>query len=430
VRAQARPEKVSFRDALEQVESALHGGARREILEAAFGAGDFAAQLAHLRKAMRSHAFPVASRTISLRRMIDTLDARSRREGMHVLQGWDFVAHEFPKDIAPVLLIDYCARLGIPPDRERSAMAILLDQYFLAVLSLLTVRAWDEGDANDNLDRITRALGELQGTAGSGHRFVADAETLLMLAVSYYHPDEQGYDLLVRRVSSLDASHQLRFARSCAAILSGHLRWGLRFMYQRDVGRMREDNVADYPLLMFAVLMLAREYDRLSAVAEADARDAPVVEALLCGLSSDPWAFAAGAPPSAALSQHASWHDEFRTLFERHRDALLAHFEAHQPSPRKFSPLAFSCNFPTNATVAMAALAVQTGAAHPTVNALFAGDSSGSDESALRLAQRLTEFAASDPGRLGAGGAPLLLYDPFHGVHCYNTTIRTLSARG
>jgi hypothetical protein len=153
-----------------------------------------------------------------------------------------------------------------------------------------------------------------------------------------------------------------------------------------------------------------------------------VVEALLSGLSADPWAFVDSLP--TALSGHPDWHADVRRLLARHRSALLSDFEIHQPSPRTFSPLGFACNFPTNATVAMAALAVQGDDSHPPVNALFARepDSTPPERSALQLAERLMAFAASDPARLGAGGAPLLVYDPFDGAHCYNTTIRTLSS--
>jgi len=424
----ARQAAATFDYAIGQLDAALRGDARSAMLDEALDAGGLDAALTHFRKAMRSHAFPAGSGAVNLRQIVDTLDARTRREGMHVLQGWDFVAHRFPKDIAPVLLLDYCARLGVPPHRERAALAVLLDQYFLALLSLLTVRAWDQGDPNDNLDRVTAALNALQGPNGCGHQFVADAETLLMLAVSYYHPEEQGYDLLVQRAAELDAPHQLRFARSCAALLGGHLRWGLRFMYQRDVGRMRADNVADYPLLIFAVRTLAGAYDRLHGAGVVGTEHDAIVEALLSGLSADPWAFVDSVP--TALSGHPEWHAGIRRLLARHRGALLSEFELHQPSPRTFSPLGFACNFPTNATVAMAALAVQGDDVHPPLNALFARepDSAPPERSALRLAQRLMAFAASDPARLGAGGAPLLVYDPFDGVHCYNTTIRTLTA--
>ena len=414
--------RISLDEALAQLRVALGAGTRGEIVDAAMEGADVPASLAHLRKAMRSHEFRTTSGTVSLRRMVDTLDARTKREGMHVLQGWDFVAHQFPKDIAPVLLLDYCARIGIPAERQRPALAILLDQYFLALLSLLAVRAWDEGDPNENLDRVTAALTDLQGPDGSGHRFVDDAETLLMLAVSYYHPEEHGYDLLVQRVATLDAPHQLAFARACAALLGGHLRWGLRFMYGRDVGRMREDNVADYPLLLFAVLTLMR------ALEHANTERDSAMEALLSGLSSDPWAFAD--QRLSAFPAHDAWYAEFRERFEQERSAILVEFERFQPSPRAFSPLSFSCNFPTNATVAMVALAVQSADAHPPLNALFVreSDSTPAELSAHRLAERLMKFAASDPDRLGAGGAPLLVYDPFDGAHRFNTTLKTLSA--
>jgi hypothetical protein len=417
--------KLTFGDALEELGVVLRGDVRHEIVDVALNAGDVDAALSAIRKGMRSHAFPISSGAINLRRMVDTLDTRTRHEGMHVLQGWDFVAHRFPKDIAPILLLDYCARLGIPAERARAALAILLDQYFLALVSLLAIRAWDEGDPNDNLGRVTAALHDLQGPRGSGHEFVSDAETLLMLSVSYYHPDEQGYELLVQRVSTLDAAHQLRFGRSCAVLLGGHLRWGLRFMYGRDVGRMRDDNVADYPLLMFAVLTLARAHATPSSGQTLAERELSL-EALLNGLAGDPWAFIGHLPP--ALKRHAAWHAECRQFLERDRSALITAFERFQPTPKAFSPLALSCNFPTNATVAMATLAVRGMDSHPPLNALFARDAdAGSDDrSALRLAQRLMDFATSDPARLGAGGAPLVVYDPFDGVHCHNTVLRTL----
>jgi hypothetical protein len=421
VKRKAPASPVTFDDALGQLESVVRGDARAELLDALMSAGGADAALARLRKAMRSHAFPGSAGTVKLRRIVDTLDARTRREGMHVLQGWDFVAHRFPKDIAPVLLLDYCARLGIPANREREALAILVDQYFLAILSLFAVRAWDEGDANENLDRITAALDDLQGPHGSAHPIVADAETLLMLAVSYYHPEERGYDLLVQRVAALDAAHQLRFARPCAALLGAHLRWGLRFMYERDVGRMRADNVADYPLLTFAVLTLARAHDRLLHAGITGPVPDLVAEALLQALSPDPWAFVDNIAP--ALSSHADWHAEVRRLLAQNRDRLLTQFERHQPSPKAFSPLGFACNFPMNATVAMAALAVQDTIPRVPLNSLFTSEAGTAAE---RLAQQLMAFAASDPNRLGAGGSPLLVYDPFDGAHHFNKTLRTL----
>ena len=412
--------KVGFADAMDQLEQALRGDARAHALDAIAAESS---PIGALRKAMRSHTFPAPDGPRSLRRFVDSMDARTRREGMHVLQGWDFVEHRFPKDIAPVLLLDYCARLGIPAQRERAALAILLDQYFLALLSLLAVRAWDDGDPNANLDRVTAVLAEVQGPAGSGHPLVADAETLLMLAVAYYHPEERGYDLLVDRVAALDEPHRLRFARPCASLLGCHLRWGLRFMYQRDVGRMRDDNVADYPLLALALLTLVRAQERLRAT--QDAALGGVVESLLDGLSADPWAFTGKVPH--CLEPRADWHHEAHGLLVRHKDALLADFARLQPSTNAFTPLAFSCNFPSNATVAMAVLAVHDAIPRLPLNALFVKEPEGvAEHPTLRLAATLMQFAAGDPGRLGARGTPLIVYDPYDGAHCYNAAMRTL----
>ena len=216
-----------------------------------------------LRAAMGVHVFPTAGAPLDLRRIVDTLDTRARANGLHVLQSWDFQMHRFADDIAPVLMLDYCARTGVPIHDERAALAALLDQYFVSLMFLLVVNAWGEGDANANLDRITGLLHALSGPGGSGRRFVDDAETLLMLAISHFHPEETAYDRLLERVRMLDEAHRLRVALACAATMSGHLRWGFRFMYRRDVGLMRDDNIADYPWLLFSLVTLMRAYSRL-----------------------------------------------------------------------------------------------------------------------------------------------------------------------
>jgi hypothetical protein len=76
-------------------------------------------------------------------------------------------------------------------------------------------------------------------------------------AISQYHPREHAYDDLLAKVWSLDETHRLRVALACAPSLGSHLRWGLRFMYERDVARMRDDNVVDYPWLLFSIVTLS-----------------------------------------------------------------------------------------------------------------------------------------------------------------------------
>lgn len=355
---------------------------------------------------MRAHRFPVASGAMALRRIVDSFDAKSRREGLHVVQPWDFQAYHFTKDIAPVMLADYCARLPKRAADDRSTLAILLDQYFLTVLSLLAVRAWDEGDPNDNLDRVSALVRTVQGPAGSGHRFVDDAESLLFLAVSYYHPNEDSYGLLLEKVRALDEQHRVRVAAPCAAMLGSHLRWGLRFMYKRDVGAMRDDNIVDYPWLLFAVDTLAR---------------AGATEAFLDGFSADPWAFTGEWP--AALSGDAAQHAGLRAWLRERGTSLTEEIASYQPSPKVYSPLAYACNFPLNASVAKVVIALEDDRTYPSLNVLFGG---GAGSGAGELAERLMKYSASDPGRLGAGGAPLIVYDPADGAHAFNAVVRTL----
>jgi hypothetical protein len=417
-----------FDAACERLAATLRGPTRGQILDTALERGTAADALARLRTAMRTHTFRAGEERFAFRSVVEALDARSRREGLHVLEGWDYRAHRFPDDIVPVLLLDYCARTGIPEHGARRALAILLDQYFLSVLALVAVRAWDEDDAGDNLDRVSALLGDLHGPDGGGLRVVDDAETLIMLAIAYYNPEETSFGLLMGKVRALDTAHQLRIALPCAAILGSHLRWGLRFMYKRDVGAMRDDNVVDYPWLLFAVLTLMREYQRLHEGGVTGVARERIVEGLLNGLSADPWAFTGKAP--ACLGACGAEHGEVRDLIARHRTHLLADFERHQPTAKAYSPLGFGCNFLSNAVVAAVAIALAGASARsqPSLNALFTREPAGAApaESAEHLASRLTTFSSAEPERLGAGGAPLIVYDPYDAVHGFNTVIRTV----
>ncbi len=420
---------VTFDEASERLEGVLRGSTRSEILDALVSEGgpSYDGALMRLRRAMHTHTFPAGAGTVNLRRIVDALDARTRREGLHVLQGWDYIAHHFPDEIAPVLLLDYCERAGVAND-ERRSLAILLDQYFLTLLSLLAVRSWDDGDANANLDRVTALLRELGGPSGCGHRFIDEVETLLLLAVSYFHPEERGYDSILERVKTLDAGHQLRFALPCAAIMASHLRWGLRFMYRREVGLMRKDNEVDYRWLLFALLTLMRAYSRLSVGGADDAEREPVVEGLLNGLSADVWAFVEKAPAFLRVLQ--AEHDEFRELFAQRRAGLLAEFEAQRPGPAQYSPFSFATNFLSNAAVAMVVVALSDEERYPSLDALFTRERSDdvSVGSAGRLAQKLMDYSVANVERVVASTAPLIVVDPFDGAHCFNNVLRVMQA--
>jgi hypothetical protein len=242
--------EITFGDACELIEEALAHGARPRILDALDVDSGFAESCDRLRGAMRSHIFPTTGEPLRLNRVVQSFDTRLRRAGLHVLESWDYVAHRFAPDITPVLMLDRCALDRLRPEQHRGAMSVLLDHYFLSVLGVIVARAWDDGDPNENLDRAERLLYALQECDGSGRRFAGDVETLLLMAVSHYHPEEHAYEHLVRSFDALEGVHRSRMAAACAAVLASHLRWGMRFMYGRDVSRMRDDNVVDYPFVV------------------------------------------------------------------------------------------------------------------------------------------------------------------------------------
>src|SRR5262249_22167100 len=177
-----------------------------------------------------------------------------------------------------------------------SVAAIALDYYFLYVLALLSLRIWDAGDPDDNLDRLNSLLGHLQGGGGSGHRFRATVRTLLPVAASHYEPNDAAYDTLLARVRTLSRSHRTALALVHAASLGSHLRFGFQATYGRDIVLMRDDNTVDYPWVCFSLATLMTEYDSLRREGIDDIRRDAVVEAMLNGLSFDARAFI-GTPP-------------------------------------------------------------------------------------------------------------------------------------
>src|SRR5262249_62222890 len=105
---------------------------------------------------------------------------------------------------------------------------------------------------------------------------------------------------LLRRVKTLNHAHRVRVAIDHASSMGCHLRFGFEATYGRDTTQMRDDNVADYPWLCFALETLMREYARLrDARVDADGRVA-IVEAMVNGLSPDARAFLGAAPTSLA----------------------------------------------------------------------------------------------------------------------------------
>lgn len=418
--------EITYASACELLEHALSSGMRQRILDALTGDNDVRESVAALRAAMRAHTFPTGADPLRLHRMVHSFDTRARRAGLHVLESWDYVGHRFATDVTPVLMLDRCTLDDVAPSRHRAALAVLLDHYFLSVLGLVVSRAWDDGDPNENLDRATSLLHLLHGKDSSSWRLVDDVETLLLTAISQYSPDEHAYDVVAHRFDALTGARRHRMALACAAVLGGHLRWGMRFMYGRDVAQMRADNIVDYPLVIFGVLHCLRDFERERAAGTNNIDGighARTIEALLNGLSADP-TFATGRTPQWLRMHHAE-HAELRERLLDTRDALLDAAAAHVPSPRAYSPLGFTVNFLSNAVVAMVATALDADGPQPALNALFTAlpQDGQSAADAERQARTLMSYAMRQ--RLDSK-APLIVYDPYEAAHAFNMTCAVL----
>ena len=157
-------------------------------------------------------------------------------------------------------------------------------------------------------------LADLQGADGSGQPFVGNVETLLLIATSHFEVVEQGYGKLLARVRTLNRSHQTNVALGHAASMGSHLRFGFEATYGRDTVNMRNDNVADYPWLCFALATVMREYVRVRDEGVEGPDRERVVETMLNGLTPDPRAFI-GQPPSS-LSACDVERSEFTDSFD------------------------------------------------------------------------------------------------------------------
>ena len=410
---------ASFEEACALVEIVLTGSVRQEMVTEVAHAADLRAALLRLRDSMRSHAWKAGAHTIALGHALKAFDARTRDEGFHVLHDWDGKADTVNEDIIPVDVLHYLIDARGAEPADRTVIAVLVDYYFLHLLTLLSLRIWDEGDADDNLDRLDRLLRSLQGPGGSGQRFVDDGETLMLIATSHFELHDRGYAGLLARAKTLNQSHRTKIALGHAASMASHLRFGFEATYARDTIVMRNDNVADYPWLCFALLTLMREYEH---VLGSD-RDR-LVEAILNGLTAD----ARGEPP-ASLSTCEAERSEFRDRFQTHRDRLIPDFERHRPSDRHYSPLSFFFNFSHNilkGTVVDALL--RSVVWDVSFNDLLTGiprDAPIAQEKE-RLATTLMAYARSNPDTIRGRPMPVIVYDPQAGHQAFTVTMRKL----
>jgi hypothetical protein len=417
---------VTFDGACTLVETVLDGQTRHRIIEGASGAKDLTAALGRLRTSMRSHAWKAAELKIDLGEVVGKYDRRTRQEGFHALHDWDGKADHVNEDIIPVDVLDYIIARRGPSPVDAGVLAILFDYYLFHLLSLLSLRIWDDGDADANLERVDAMVARLQGADGSGQRFVDDAATLILIATSHFEMVERGYATLLARVRTLNSAHRFRIAQAHAVTMGSHLRFGFEASYGRDTVVMRDDNVADYPWLCFALLTVIHEYSRLRSAGASDDDQAPIVEAILNGLSADARAFI-GQPP-ASLSDSERDRIEFRALFLEHRESLVDAFQRFKPSTT-YSPLAFFFNFSHNVLKGMVVDALLRGRPWPlTFDDMLTTLSRDEAEATAKqeLAVTLMGYARANPDTIRGRPMPVIVYDPATGRDAFAVTMRKI----
>ena len=420
--------EIPFEQACTLVASALEGSARREIVDDFASAETLGAALKPLRDAMRANQFRARGHQIFLDRAVKSYDGRTRAEGFHILHDWDGVAQQTNPDIIPIDVLHFIAEQRGAEPASRAELAILLDYYFMHVLALLTMRVWDEGDPDENLARIDALLQHLQGSNGSGQLFAADAATLMLIGTSHYEPQEWGYDKLLARVRTLNERHRFEIGLGHAQSMGCHLRFGFEAQCGRDTLALRDDNLADYPWLCFALAAVIGEYSRL-ADANLQTRERSVIEeALLNGLTPDARAFVGVPPPSLARSEDD--RVRFADGFARHKAELLEAFQKYRPSETAYSPLSFFFNFSHNVVKGAVIDALLWGEAWDvSLNDLLTGVPRAGleDGSQQLLATTLMAYARSNPDRIRGRLMPVIVYDPQAGRRAYSVAIEKLS---
>jgi hypothetical protein len=206
-----------------------------------------------------------------------------------------------------------------------------------------------------------------------------------------------------------------------------HLRFGFEATYGRDTLQMRDDNVADYPWLCFALARLIDEYDRMRKEGIGGTARAAVVEALLNGLTADARAFLGQAP--ASLASCEAERAGFRDVFLAVRQDLLPEFEAQRPTDAAYSPLCFFFNFSHNVVKGMAIDALLIG--RPcglTFNDLLTGVPSDSPVAGLKaeVATMLMGYARDNPHRIRGRLRPVIVYDVQSGREAFSVALRKM----
>ena len=418
---------MSFDRACEALDTALSTSFRRDLVAAASRGRTLGHGLRLLGAGMRSHEWRAAGRTIDLAEAVDALDQATRREGFHVLHDWDGkAARVTPNTIAVDILEFTLAHAGNEP-MNPAVLAIALDYYFMYVLALVAMRAWDAPEPGAALDRVSALVAHLQGPEGSGQGFSENAETLLLIATSHYEPAEHGYDLLLKRARALPHTNRVAMALSHAQAMGGHLRFGFEVTYGKDLKAMRDDNGADYPWLNFALAGLLDEYTRLAATDERGVWFDRVVEGIINALTPDPEAFL-GNPP-AWLEAHQHDYVRVREGLDRFRAELITAFEPHRPLDRAYSPMSLFFNFSQNVLKGAVADALLRGDAWTvSLNDVFTGvpRAERRNDAKLRLCHTLMTYARRSPDTIRGRLSPVIVYDPITARQYFGAAMRAL----
>ena len=416
---------MPFADVCHLIQSVM--AVRPDILAHAGAARNLEHGLLRLRDGMRTHVWHVGSRRIDLGAAVADYDARSRAEGLHALNDWDGVADRVNDDTIAVDVLQFVMRQRGHDAPDPVALAVLLDYYLFYLIALLSLRAWDDDDAEADLSRLDALLAELQGPGGSGQRFSADAESAALIATAHYELQEHGYAILLDRVRSLGQVRRTRTALQHCAAMGSHLRFGFEATYARDTIKMRDDNVADYPWLCFAVAGATDEYVRLAEAGQFGHEREVVVEALLNGLTPDARAFVGA--PFATLVPHEAERSRARERLLAHRTQLREEFEAFRPTSQRYSPLSFFFNFSHNVVKGTIVDGLLRSDPWPvTLTDLFTSFPHDPDVSASRtaLATVLMGYARSSPQTIRGKLMPVIVYDPATGRESFGNTIRKL----
>jgi hypothetical protein len=400
---------TAFGEACALVETAIADGFRRQAVGELSAAPDLGRALTRLRQSLGAHVLAAGGRKVPFDGFVADFDRRTRADGFHVLHDWDGKSDRVNPDTIPVDVLNYLIAIGGGGPPDSAVVAILLDYYLFNILCLLSLRIWDAGSADDNLERLGGLLERLQGSDGSGHRFASHAGTLMLIATAHFELEERGYRTLLEKVLTLNPAHRATIALDHAVSMGCHLRFGYEATYRRDTVLMRNDNVADYPWLAFALDTLIDEY----AASRADA----VAAGLLNGLSPDPLAFA-NTPP-------------FAERFAAHREELLERFEALRPADGAYSPLALFFNFSHNVVKGTVVDALRRGVPWTVSlnDLLTAPDEHGPASSQkISLATTLMGYARRSPDRIGGRLMPAIVYDLRAGRQAFSVAMRKLRA--